>query len=158
MNAPLAHLFRHNHWANLRLLDACVALSAEEMAASAVGGYGSVRDTLAHVAGAEERYALAFTGEDAHATILEESNPDLATLRNHLDASGRAFVAIAEGMAEDRQLTVRWHGEEHRMPASLFLTQAINHATEHRAQVAAILTQLGAAPPEMDGWTFAESA
>ena len=26
--------------------------------------------------------------------------------------------------------------------------------TEHRSQVATILTQLGVEPPEMDGWTY----
>jgi uncharacterized damage-inducible protein DinB len=40
------------------------------------------------------------------------------------------------------------------MPLSLFLLQAINHATEHRSQVATILTQLGLTPPEMDGWAY----
>jgi len=40
------------------------------------------------------------------------------------------------------------------MPVGLFLLQAINHATEHRSQVASILTQLGIEPPNMDGWTY----
>ena len=40
------------------------------------------------------------------------------------------------------------------MPASLILLQAVNHATEHRSQIATILTQLGIEPPAMDGWTF----
>jgi uncharacterized damage-inducible protein DinB len=155
MNVPLAHLFRHNRWANLRLLDACAALPPEHLEASAVGGYGSIRATFAHLAGAEERYARGFTGEDTHATVLEERRPDLATLREHLDASGRAFVAIAEGMDEDRVLTTRRRGEERQLPATLLLTQAINHATEHRTQIATILTQIGVQPPAMDGWTFA---
>jgi uncharacterized damage-inducible protein DinB len=40
------------------------------------------------------------------------------------------------------------------MPVSLYLLQAVNHGTEHRSQVATILTQLGIEPPEMDGWTY----
>ena len=38
------------------------------------------------------------------------------------------------------------------IPASVILVQAINHATEHRAQAQAILTQLGIEPPAIDGW------
>jgi uncharacterized damage-inducible protein DinB len=34
------------------------------------------------------------------------------------------------------------------------LLQAVNHSTEHRSQIATILTQLGIEPPSMDGWTF----
>ncbi len=40
------------------------------------------------------------------------------------------------------------------MHRSLLLLQAINHGTEHRSQVATILSQLGVQAPEMDGWTF----
>ena len=40
------------------------------------------------------------------------------------------------------------------MPASLLLLQAVNHGTEHRSQIATVLTQLGIEPPEMDGWTY----
>ena len=44
------------------------------------------------------------------------------------------------------------------MPVSLFLIQAINHGTEHRSQIATILTQIGVEPPEMDGWTYFETS
>jgi uncharacterized damage-inducible protein DinB len=40
------------------------------------------------------------------------------------------------------------------MAGSLLLLQAVNHGTEHRSQIATILTQLGVEPPEMDGWTY----
>jgi uncharacterized damage-inducible protein DinB len=40
------------------------------------------------------------------------------------------------------------------MPVSLFLLQAVNHGTEHRSQIATILTRIGEQPPPMDGWTF----
>jgi uncharacterized damage-inducible protein DinB len=40
------------------------------------------------------------------------------------------------------------------MPVSLYLLQAVNHGTEHRSQVATVLTQLGVEPPGMDGWAY----
>jgi len=40
------------------------------------------------------------------------------------------------------------------MPVPLFLLQAVNHGTEHRSQLATILTQLEVEPPEMDGWAY----
>ena len=42
-------LFRHNLWANLRLLEVCTALSDEQLHASAVGGFGSINDTWQHI-------------------------------------------------------------------------------------------------------------
>ena len=45
-------------------------------------------------------------------------------------------------------------GTPHAVPKTIILTQAINHATEHRAQIMAILTQLGIEPPSLDSWTY----
>jgi uncharacterized damage-inducible protein DinB len=38
------------------------------------------------------------------------------------------------------------------------MIQAINHATEHRVHIAAILTQLGVEPPTLDGWQYGQEA
>jgi uncharacterized damage-inducible protein DinB len=40
------------------------------------------------------------------------------------------------------------------VPKTIILTQVINHATEHRAQVMVLLTQLGIEPPDLQGWTY----
>jgi uncharacterized damage-inducible protein DinB len=55
MNLLLATLFRHNRWANLRLLDTCAGLSDAQWQAGVLGTYGSVRDTLVHLLAAEQR-------------------------------------------------------------------------------------------------------
>jgi uncharacterized damage-inducible protein DinB len=34
--------------------------------------------------------------------------------------------------------------------------QALTHSTEHRTQIATIITQLGLQPPDMSGWMFME--
>src|SRR5919205_104653 len=52
----LTWLFRHNTWANLKLLDFCARLSDEQLNASAVGTFGSIRDTLVHIVDAEVDY------------------------------------------------------------------------------------------------------
>jgi uncharacterized damage-inducible protein DinB len=50
-----------------------------------------------------------------------------------------------------------WNGEPYTMDAAVFLIQAINHATEHRAHVVSILTQNGIDVPSLDGWTYGEA-
>jgi uncharacterized damage-inducible protein DinB len=49
-----------------------------------------------------------------------------------------------------------WRGEPYALPVTTVILQAINHATQHRAHVAAILSQLGMVPPDLDGWACAE--
>ncbi len=52
----ITELFRHNTWANLKLLDACRSLGDEHLDANVPGTFGSIRDTLLHIVGAEVSY------------------------------------------------------------------------------------------------------
>jgi len=42
------------------------------------------------------------------------------------------------------------------LPTSVFVTQTLGHAAEHRAQVATILGGRGIEPPVLDAWVYAE--
>ena len=52
----LTTLYRHNRWANLRLLERCAGLSDEQLDATLLGTFGSIRDTLQHIVIAERSY------------------------------------------------------------------------------------------------------
>jgi uncharacterized damage-inducible protein DinB len=156
-NPILADLFRHNLWANLVLIDCCQSVPPQVVETSVPGTYGTIVDTLKHIAGAEERYLAGLTGgPERRNPTLEETNPDLATIRAHLRDSGEGLIAFAEDVDGDPTLEVTWRGEVYQAPASLFLVQAVNHATEHRSQIMTALTQAGVEPPELDGWTWDE--
>ena len=49
-------LYGYSAWANARVLDAAAGLSPAQWVAADDGGYGSVRDTLVHIASAEWPY------------------------------------------------------------------------------------------------------
>jgi uncharacterized damage-inducible protein DinB len=151
----LAELFRHNLWANLTLIDLCLTLPEEILETNVPGTYGGIRETLTHLVGAEERYVAAFAGgPERRNPTLEETAPDLATLREHARQSGEGFVAYAETLDGNPILDVTWHGQSYKVPAAFYFVQAINHATEHRTQIKTALTQAGISPPELDGWTW----
>ena len=158
MSESLVEMFRHNAWANQCLFDACEGLSDAQLDATVVGTFGSIRNTLMHIVGAQERYdaALAETGP---VTVSRERRPfpGLAELRAASRASGEALVELAAQAQSGATVTTTWRGEAYTLPVWLLLVQAINHATEHRAHVAAILTQQGIEPPSMDGWTYHEA-
>jgi uncharacterized damage-inducible protein DinB len=52
----LTTLFMHNLWANLRILEACAALTAQQLDSTLTGTYGSIRDTLEHIDISEKAY------------------------------------------------------------------------------------------------------
>jgi uncharacterized damage-inducible protein DinB len=51
-------------------------------------------------------------------------------------------------------VVIDWDGTPLEVPKTIILIQVINHATEHRAQVMAILTQLGIQPPDLQSWAY----
>jgi uncharacterized damage-inducible protein DinB len=151
----LAELLRHNLWANLTLIDRCATLPDGVLGSDVRGTYGGIRETLKHLVGAEERYVAALVGgPERRNPTLEETAPDLTTLREHARQSGEEFIAYAETVEGNPSLQVTWRSQSFEMPAALFLVQAINHATEHRTQIKTALTQAGVTPPELDGWTW----
>jgi uncharacterized damage-inducible protein DinB len=147
---------KHNTMMNQRLLEVCRRLSPAQLDASVAGTYGSIGATLVHIANAQEGYAARFHGTERGERLTEDPFPGF----DHLAASferGNSLLEDAAGlMADDHRVEVS--GDDPpgtwTMPRSLLLLQAVNHGTEHRSQVATILTQLDVEPPDMDGWTY----
>lgn len=158
MPTTMAETFRHNLWANLAMIDWCANLPEEHLDASSPGTYGRIRDTLVHLVSAEERYVIRLTGAQ-HTQSFREGDPfpGFDVLRAHAKASGEALVEIAERTEPTLVLRGVRNGEPYVMKATVILTQAINHATEHRAHINTILTQHGMKPADLDGWAYADA-
>lgn len=158
INSSLTTLFSHNRWANLRLLDLCAGLSDEQLDSTAIGTYGSIRDTLQHIITAERSYLARLTGGQPYRRAADAPPLTPAELRAWAEASGAGLIDCAPTVGSDETFQVTWDDETYTLPKTMLLTQAINHATEHRSQIMAILTGLGIQPPDLDGWTFALEA
>src|SRR5438876_57097 len=158
MISALVEMFQHNLWANLRLLDACTDLVDDQLAATATGTYGPLGDTLVHLLAAEERYVSLLTDHEHDQPLMEEQPwPGLPELQKRAQASGAALIALAPRLRPQRIFRGTRRGRPYEFRAAIPLVQAINHATEHRAHVTTILTQLGIEPPALDGWNYARA-
>ena len=150
-------LFRHNAWANARLFEVCTGLSEEQLNTSITGAFGSIRDTLQHIANAERSYLHRITTGQPYRRPENAPPPSVADLLASVRESGAAFIIAAPKVQANDGVEVDWEGMPRRVPCAVLVTQAINHATEHRAQIMATLTQLGVQPPDLDGWTYFEA-
>ena len=146
--------FSHNLWANLRLLERCAELTREQLDATISGTYGSIHDTLQHIVEAEQSYfSRISTGQPRQRS--ENAPPmTIAEMMESVRATGAGFIEWAPKVGADDTVQVNWEGTPRDVPKTVILTQVINHATEHRAQIMAILTQLGIESPELDSWTY----
>lgn len=157
MSESLIELCNHNVWANQCLFDACEGLSDAQLDATMAGSFGSIRSTLMHIVGAQERFAAALAETGPVVEIRDRGPfPGLAALRDDARTSGEALVGHAARARPGATVTTTWRGESYTLPVWMLLAQAITHATEHRTQVSAILTQQGIEPPGLDVWTYHE--
>jgi uncharacterized damage-inducible protein DinB len=143
-------MFEHNRWANAVLLEACRDLTPEQLATSVVGTYGDLGSTLAHIASGEVFYTQLLTRwKPPTGWQQDDPFPGVDPLLEVVAETGARLLAAARSIPGDQRIE-RDPGE--LIPAWVILVQAINHATEHRAHAATILTQLGIEPPAIDGW------
>lgn len=154
LSDTLTALFRHNRWANLRILDLCAGLSSEQLDATLVGTFGSIRDTLQHIVTSEQSYFSRIrTGRPARRP--RDAPPmTMAEMADSVRQTGAGLIEWAPKVQTDDTVRVDWEGTPRDVPKTIILTQVINHATEHRAQIMAILTQIGIQPPDLDGWSY----
>lgn len=157
MSAGLVDFYKHNLWANLRLLDACAQLSDEQLGASAPGTYGSIRDTLAHLFHAEASYLARLPGFQPRSRLSLDEYPGIGALREHARRSGEGLIAAATSLDPAHILReTDDHGKPYEMAAIMPLMQAIHHAAEHRCHIATVLGQIGIQPPDLSVWAYDE--
>ena len=150
----LTTLFRHNLWANERIIELCAGLSDDQLDATLLGTFGSIRDTLQHIVSAERSYFSRISTGRPYRRPADAPPLTLAEMLEWARASGAGLIEWAPQVQPGDVVEIDWDGVLRDVPKTILLTQAINHATEHRAQVMAILTQLGIEPPELDSWTY----
>src|SRR5512140_3235403 len=87
--------FEHHVWATLRLIDACLALTPEQLETPVPGTYGSILATMRHLVGADSWYLSAIT--DDRAFEIDEAEMGLPELRTVMEADGPAWSALLAG-------------------------------------------------------------
>jgi uncharacterized damage-inducible protein DinB len=155
-NDILVRLFEHNNWANLRMIQACSALSDEQLDAEPQSATrGSIRATLLHLAAAQQNYLSLLTLPFEQRTSAALAYGELA---QSVSASGEGLLALARGDTGYDWKTQLRTRNGYLVEPWVVMLQAINHATEHREQISSMLTALGVTPPDLDGWSYGEAA
>ena len=154
----LADPFAHHVWATLRLVDACLALSPQQLGRDVPGTYGSILATMRHLVGADSSYLFALTGGGV--PIIDEDQMDLRGLRTTMEQNEAAWSSLLAADLDPDVVVVRHRddGSESHAPMGVRLAQALHHGSDHRSQICTALTTLAVEPPAIDMWDFAEQA
>jgi uncharacterized damage-inducible protein DinB len=160
MNTSLLEdAFGHHVWATQRVIDACLALSPEQLETAVPGTYGSILETMRHLVGADSWYLFDMTGDRARR--IEAEQMDLGELRTAIGNDGKSWSDLL-AKDPDPDAVVKEideeDGFERDAPFGVRLAQALHHGTDHRSQICTALTSLGVEPPSIDVWDFGVQA
>ena len=159
MNKALAEMFRYNAWANRELFGACRSLTEEQLDMHIPGISGSVRELLMHIAGGQQTFVLRTKGRQHEGELERESDwPGIETVIHIVASTSDELIAIAEQLKDNAEVDLPYQGKAYRYPKRFFLVHAMEHSTEHRTEVKVALAHIGIETPDLDGWSYAESA
>jgi uncharacterized damage-inducible protein DinB len=143
-------LYDYNAWANHRALDAASALTNEQFVKPMGSSFGSVRDTLAHICGAEWIWLERFQGRSPASLPDAAECGDVPSLRAKWAEQEKRLLAFVGTLQQEdlhRMLeykTLRFG--VYKNPLWQSMQHVVNHGTYHRGQVTTLLRQHGAQP------------
>jgi uncharacterized damage-inducible protein DinB len=150
----LCVLFQYNQWADRRTLDVCSAITNEQFTRDLGSSFRSVRDTVAHLYGAEWVWNERIHGRSPSSLPVGTVFPDLASVREKLEEMDSYYIDYVTKLTpQDLERVIHYKsfaGEEFSNPLWQSLHQLTNHASYHRGQTVTLLRQLGAKPVSTD--------
>lgn len=149
----ISDFYRQNEWATLTLIEACRPLTDQQLDAAAVGTYGSIRNTLRHIVGAEIGYAIRLGATGMVRIERDDPWPGFDRLAELARTTAAALTRLAMEAA-DRKVRVDSSERPSDVDGAVILVQMVHHSTDHRSQINTILTTLGIEPPDLSAWSW----
>ena len=152
MKEMISTLYDYGIWANGRLLAKAAQLSTSQLTERLTKGAEPVLPTFGHLVSADIRWLARWQGQ-APPAVSPADFPTLEIVRQQWDdlsAKRRAYIA---GL-DDRALreAISWPGAQDstKIPRWQAMVHCANHGTQHRSELAAMLTDLGHSPGDLD--------
>jgi uncharacterized damage-inducible protein DinB len=147
-------LYKYNQWANAKILNAAANVTADQFLADASFPHGGLRGTLVHILFAEWIWRNRWQGESPGFRIKPDEFPTFDSLRQRWAMEEQSLMEFVEGLSDDllntpfQYKTTR--GEPHEQILWKAMVHVVNHGTQHRAEAAALLTDFGCSPGDVD--------
>lgn len=148
-------LFDYNYWASARIWKALLQVTPAQFTAQNTSSYGSLRGTLVHILFAEVIWRRRIQGEPQPVGLPREADfPTPQSLVEFCQADERVQRAFLAGLSEEFLQSMleykNTQGVSFRNVVWNILAHVVNHGTQHRAEAAAMLTDFGHSPGDVD--------
>ena len=148
-------IYEYNYWANKRILSASEKVSEKQFLAPASFPFGGLRGTIVHILDGEFGWRMFFEQNNWSAPELKaEEFPTLASVQERASQEEKEMRAYL-GTLSDKELNGHRHytnekGEPRDRILWHCLWHVVNHGTQHRSEAAALLTDYGSSPGDLD--------
>jgi uncharacterized damage-inducible protein DinB len=151
--------FAHHVWATLRVIDACLDLSTEELGTNVPGTRGPIVGTVRHVVECDAFDLFILTGDRAY--DVDAGRMPLSEVRGVMERTGSGWTELISGPL-DPDAVVREvdesDGFQRWAPVGFRLAGTLDHGTDHRSQICTALTTIDVEPPKIGVFDFGMDA
>ena len=141
MTLNLERALKHMSWANQEVYKLIIALPDEALNAYATDPEWTVGEILRHIASSSGAYGARLKGIDAEVLVRPKTMQELQAIAKQLLSNDAELLVLAD-ISDEKMAGIR-EGETTHWMRSTIVTQAIHHATEHRAQAVSALEAKG---------------
>jgi uncharacterized damage-inducible protein DinB len=147
-------LYRYNQWANAKILNAAANVTDEQFLAPGSFPHGGLRGTLVHALFAEWIWRHRWEGTSPVVRLKPEDFPTFESLRSRWADEEKLLMSYVDDVTDER-LNSRFFyttttGEPHERILWHVMVHLVNHGTQHRSEAAALLTDFGHSPGDLD--------
>ncbi|MBI3913898.1 MAG: DinB family protein [Chloroflexi bacterium] len=149
----IAHSYEYGVWADRRLLDKAALLTDEQLRHKFTQGAQSILHSFVHLVSAEWRWFQAWQSIPLMNPLTAEDLPTLDAVRAKWEPLFGERRAYIESLTPEKLASVikRKLGDQERIiPLWLALIHVANHGTQHRSEIASMLTDAGQSPGDLD--------
>ena len=137
-------------WANQAVYKLIIALPDDALKAYATDPDWTVGEILRHIASSSGGYGARLKGIDAEVLVRPKKMQELQAIAKQLLSNDAELLVLAD--ISDEKMAVIREGETTHWMRSTIVTQAIHHATEHRAQAVSALEAKGFKAVNLDDY------
>jgi len=147
-------LYKYNQWANAKILNAAANVTQEQFRAPGSFPHGGLRGTLVHALFAEWIWRKRWEGVSPTTRLKPDDFPTIESLCTRWAEEEEQLMDFVERVT-DEQLNSTFtyastKGEPFTNTLWHVMAHVVNHGTQHRAEAAALLTDLGHSPGDID--------
>jgi uncharacterized damage-inducible protein DinB len=153
-------LFDFTYWADRQILQAAVALPAEDFTRPVAITYRNLRGTLVHTLDVEMSWRRRLRGEPKEvwdASLSVDNFPAADVLADFWARDEAEMRAWLESLGDEALTAIADLGTPDRFPLWYYLVHIVTHSEQQRRDAQIILAHLGHEPPDLEFLYYADS-